>query len=198
MTGNGAGSIPAGTVDMLLEVVTVPVSDVDRAKDFYQNLGWRLDADIARGDAFRVIQFTPPHSACSVAFGTGVTTGEPGSLRRLILAVSDIDAARSELAGRGVAVSELFHLAGGRAPGPDPEGRSYQTYAAFSDPDGNEWLLQEIITRLPGRQWADPATDVASRAALLKETAEHHDPYEKSHAPHNWWDWYSAYMIARE
>lgn len=198
MTGNGAGSIPAGTVDMLLEVVTVPVSDVDRAKDFYQNLGWRLDADIARGDAFRVIQFTPPHSACSVAFGTGVTTGEPGSLRRLILAVSDIDAARSELAGRGVAVSELFHLAGGRAPGPDPEGRSYQTYAAFSDPDGNEWLLQEIITRLPGRQWADPATDVASRAALLKETAEHHDPYEKSHAPHNWWDWYAAYMTARE
>jgi catechol 2,3-dioxygenase-like lactoylglutathione lyase family enzyme len=197
MTSTGSGA-PAGTVDMLLEVVTVPVSDVDRAKDFYQNLGWRLDADIARGDAFRVIQFTPPHSACSVAFGTGVTTGEPGSLRRLILAVSDIDAARGELAGRGVAVSELFHLAGGRAPGPDPEGRSYQTYAAFSDPDGNEWLLQEITARLPGREWADPAADVASRAALLKETAEHHDPYEKSHAPHNWWDWYAAYMTARE
>lgn len=197
MTSTGS-SAPAEAVDMLLEVVTVPVSDPDRAKDFYQNLGWRLDADIVRGDAFRVIQFTPTHSACSIAFGVGVTTGEPGSLRRLILAVPDIDAARNDLVSRGIAVSELFHLAGGRAPGPDPEGRSYQTYAAFSDPDGNEFLLQEITTRLPGRQWADPATDVASRAALLKETAEHHDPYEKSHAPHNWWDWYSAYMTARE
>ena len=197
MTSTGS-SAPAETVDMLLEVVTLPVTDVDRAKDFYQNLAWRLDADIVRGDAFRVIQFTPTHSACSVAFGKGLTTGEPGSLRRLILAVSDIAAARNELANRGVAVSELFHLAGGRAPGPDPEGRSYQTYAAFSDPDGNEWLLQEITTRLPGREWADLTSDVASRAALLRETAEHHDPYEKSHAPHNWWDWYSAYMIARE
>jgi catechol 2,3-dioxygenase-like lactoylglutathione lyase family enzyme len=197
MTSTGS-SAPAETVDMLLEVVTLPVTDVDRAKDFYKNLGWRLDADIVRGDAFRVIQFTPPHSACSVAFGKGLTTAEPGSLRRLILAVSDIEAARNELADRGVAASELFHLAGGRAPGPDPEGRSYQTYAAFSDPDGNEWLLQEITTRLPGREWADLTSDVASRAALLRETAEQHDPYEKSHAPHNWWDWYSAYMIARE
>jgi len=151
MTGNG--SIPAGTVDMKLEVVTIPVSDVDRAKAFYGSLGWRLDADIAVGDAFRVIQFTPTHSACSVAFGTGVTTGEPGSLRRLILAVSDIDAARKDLADRGIDVSGVFHLAGGRVPGPDPEGRSYQTYAAFSDPDGNEFLLQEITTRLPGRVW---------------------------------------------
>jgi catechol 2,3-dioxygenase-like lactoylglutathione lyase family enzyme len=189
---------PAGTIYMKLEVVTIGVSDVERAKTFYANLGWRLDADIVRGDAFRVIQFTPTHSACSVAFGTGVTTDEPGSLRRLILAVTDIDAARQDLTGRGVEVSEVFHLAGGRIPGPDPEGRSYQTYAAFSDPDGNEWLLQEITTRLPGREWAEPAADVASRAALLRETAEHHDPYEKSHAPHNWWDWYSAYMTARE
>jgi catechol 2,3-dioxygenase-like lactoylglutathione lyase family enzyme len=138
---------------MNLEVVTLPVSDVDRAKDFYQNLGWRLDADIAVGDTFRVIQFTPTHSACSIAFGVGVTTGEPGSLRRLILAVSDIDAARQDLVSRGIDVSGLFHLAAGRAPGPDPEGRSYQTYAAFSDPDGNEFLLQEITTRLPGREW---------------------------------------------
>ena len=198
MTSDSASSAQPGTVDVNLEVVTLPVSDVDRAKDFYQNLGWRLDADIAVGDTFRVIQFTPTHSACSIAFGKGVTTGEPGSLRRLILAVPGIDAARNDLVSRGVDVSELFHLAGGRAPGPDPEGRSYQTYAAFSDPDGNEFLLQEITTRLPGREWADPATDVAARAALLKETAEHHDPYEKSHAPHNWWDWYSAYMIARE
>jgi catechol 2,3-dioxygenase-like lactoylglutathione lyase family enzyme len=153
MTSNGASSAPAGTVDMNLEVVTLPVSDVDRAKDFYQRLGWRLDADIARGGTFRVIQFTPTHSACSIAFGVGVTTGEPGSLRRLILAVPDIDAARNDLVSRGIDVSGLFHLAGGRAPGPDPEGRSYQTYAAFSDPDGNEFLLQEITTRLPGREW---------------------------------------------
>jgi catechol 2,3-dioxygenase-like lactoylglutathione lyase family enzyme len=187
-----------GTVDMKLEVVTVPVSDVDRAKSFYQSLGWRLDADIVRGDAFRVVQLTPTHSGCSVAFGKGVTTGEPGSIRRLILAVSDIDAARKDLVNRGVEVSEVFHLAGGRVPGPDPEGRSYQTYASFSDPDGNEWLLQEIRTRLPGREWEEPGADVASRADLLRETAEHHDPYEKSHAPHHWWDWYSAYMGARE
>ena len=142
-------------VNMKLEVVTLPVADVDRAKSFYQSLGWRLDADIAAGDNFRVVQFTPPHSACSVAFGKGVTTGQPGSVQRLILAVSDIDAARDALASRGIEVSELFHLAGGRVPGPDPQGRSYQTYASFSDPDGNGWLLQEIKTRLPGREWAD-------------------------------------------
>jgi catechol 2,3-dioxygenase-like lactoylglutathione lyase family enzyme len=141
------------TVDLKLEVVTLPVSDVDRAKRFYQNMGWRLDADIAVGENFRVVQFTPPHSSCSIAFGKGVTTGEPGSIQRLILAVSDIDAARAELTGRGVEVSELFHLAGGQVPGRDPEGRSYQTYASFTDPDGNGWLLQEIIARLPGREW---------------------------------------------
>jgi catechol 2,3-dioxygenase-like lactoylglutathione lyase family enzyme len=145
----------AGTVDMRLEVVTVPVSDVDRAKDFYLGLGWRLDADIAAGDNFRVIQLTPPHSDCSVAFGKGVTTGEPGSVHRLILAVDDIDAARAALVGRGVKVSEPFHLAGGRVPGRDPQNRSYQTYASFTDPDGNEWLLQEITSRLPGRVWED-------------------------------------------
>ena len=143
----------AGTIDMKLEVVTVPVSDVDRAKRFYQSLGWRLDGDIAVGDAFRVVQLTPTQSACSVAFGKGVTTGEPGSVQRLILAVDDIDAARADLVRRGIEVSGLFHLAGGPVPGPDPEGRSYQTYASFSDPDGNGWLLQEIKTRLPGREW---------------------------------------------
>jgi len=141
------------TVDMNLEVVTLPVSDVDRAKSFYQSLGWRLDADIVRGDAFRVVQLTPPHSSCSVAFGKGVTTGEPGSVQRLILVVSDIDEARADLVSRGIDVSEVFHLAGGRVPGPDPEGRSYQTYASFSDPDGNAWLLQQITARLPGREW---------------------------------------------
>jgi catechol 2,3-dioxygenase-like lactoylglutathione lyase family enzyme len=143
----------AGTVDMNLEVVTLPVSDVDRAKAFYQNLGWRLDADIVRGENFRAVQFTPPHSGCSVAFGKGLTTGEPGSVQRLILVVSDVDAARADLAQRGIDVSEVFHLDGGRVPGPDPEGRSYQTYASFSDPDGNGWLLQQITARLPGREW---------------------------------------------
>jgi len=153
-SGSTSAQMPeAGTIDMKLEVVTLPVSDVDRAKRFYQSLGWRLDADIAVGDAFRVVQLTPTQSACSVAFGKGVTTGEPGSVQRLILAVDDIDAARADLVSRGIEISGLFHLAGGPVPGPDPEGRSYQTYASFSDPDGNGWLLQEIKTRLPGREW---------------------------------------------
>jgi len=153
-SGSTSAQMPeAGTIDMKLEVVTLPVSDVDRAKRFYQSLGWRLDADIAVGDAFRVVQLTPTQSACSVAFGKGVTTGEPGSVQCLILAVDDIDAARADLVSRGIEISGLFHLAGGPVPGPDPEGRSYQTYASFSDPDGNGWLLQEIKTRLPGREW---------------------------------------------
>jgi catechol 2,3-dioxygenase-like lactoylglutathione lyase family enzyme len=143
------------TIDMQLEVVTVPVSDVDRAKGFYQRLGWRLDADIVRGDNFRVVQLTPLHSACSVAFGKGVTSDEPGSVQRLILVVDDLAAAREDLVSRGVEVSEVFHLDGGPVPGPDPEGRSYQSYASFSDPDGNGWLLQEVKTRLPGREWED-------------------------------------------
>ena len=142
-------------MDMKLEVVTIPVSDVDRAKGFYASLGWRLDADIVVGDDFRAVQLTPPHSQCSVAFGKGLTTAEPGTVQRLILVVDDIDAARENLVSCGAEVSEVFHLAGGRVPGPDPEGRSYQTYASFSDPDGNAWLLQEIKTRLPGREWED-------------------------------------------
>ena len=184
--------------DMKLEVVTLPVSDVDRAKRFYEDLGWRMDADIVVGEDFRVVQVTPPHSQCSIAFGKGLTTAEPGTVQRLILAVDDIDAAREGLMSRGAEVSEVFHLAGGRVPGPDPQGRSYQTYASFSDPDGNAWLLQEIRTRLPGREWAEPAANIAARADLLRETAEHHDHYEKTHAPHNWWDWYAAYIDARE
>jgi catechol 2,3-dioxygenase-like lactoylglutathione lyase family enzyme len=144
-----------GTIDMTLEVVTLPVSDVDRAKRFYQSLGWRLDADIVRGDDFRVVQLTPPRSQCSIAFGKGVTTAEPGSAQRLELVVYDIDAARQDLIGRGAEVGDLFHLEGGPVPGPDPERRSYQTYASFSDPDGNGWLLQEIRERLPGREWED-------------------------------------------
>jgi catechol 2,3-dioxygenase-like lactoylglutathione lyase family enzyme len=140
---------------MNLEVVTLPVSDVDRAKSFYQRLGWRLDADIVRGENFRVVQLTPPHSQCSISFGKGITTAEPGSVQRLLLVVHDIDPAREELIRRGAEVSEVFHLEGGPVPGPDPEGRSYQTYASFSDPDGNGWLLQEIRERLPGREWED-------------------------------------------
>jgi catechol 2,3-dioxygenase-like lactoylglutathione lyase family enzyme len=161
MSSTDAGSSTAvdlpkpGAIGMKLEVVTLPVTNVDRAKRFYQNLGWRMDADIVRGDAFRVVQLTPPQSACSISFGKGLTSGEPGSVQRLLLVVADIDDARADLISRGVDVSEVFHLAGGRVPGPDPEGRSYQTYAAFSDPDGNGWLLQEIKTRLPGREWED-------------------------------------------
>ena len=142
-------------MDVKLEVITIPVTDVDKAESFYESLGWRLDADIVRGPGFRAVQFTPPHSACSVAFGVGLTTGEPGSVQRMILAVHDIDAARADLLSRGAPVSEVFHLDGGRVPGPDPEGRSYQTYASFSDPDGNGWLLQEIRTRLAGRTWSE-------------------------------------------
>jgi catechol 2,3-dioxygenase-like lactoylglutathione lyase family enzyme len=198
VSSNSAQTPGAGLVDMKLEVVTLPVADVDRAKSFYQSLGWRLDADIVRGDAFRAVQFTPPHSGCSIAFGLGLTTDQPGSVQRLILAVSDIDAARADLVQQGAEVSEVFHLDGGRKPGRDPQGRSYQTYASFTDPDGNGWLLQEIVTRLPGREWAGTTANVVARADLLHETALHHDHYEKTHAPHNWWDWYGAYVDARE
>src|SRR5215203_4936987 len=142
------------TIDMALEVVTVPVSDVERAKRFYQSLGWRLDADFAAGDDVRLVQMTPPHSQCSIHFGKGFTAMEPGSLDRLYLAVKDIDAAREDLVGRGIDVSEVEEQP--KPPGfPDVPGRSYFAYASFSDPDGNGWLLQEITTRLPGREWED-------------------------------------------
>jgi catechol 2,3-dioxygenase-like lactoylglutathione lyase family enzyme len=142
-----------GTIDMGLEVVTVPVSDVDRAKRFYQSLGWRLDIDLDGGDV-RVVQMTPLHSQCSIHFGKGITPAEPGSLDRLILAVKDIDAAREDLVRRGVEVSEVEDQP--KPPGfPDLPGRSYFAYASFSDPDGNGWLLQEVTTRLPGREWED-------------------------------------------
>jgi catechol 2,3-dioxygenase-like lactoylglutathione lyase family enzyme len=150
----------AGTVEMKLEVVNLPVADVERTKRFYQDLGWRLDGDFAVGENFRVVQLTPPGSQCAVTFGQGATTATPGSLQDLMLVVYDIDEARADLIDRGVDVSEVFHYDGtpfhragseGRVPGPDPEGRSYCTWASFSDPDGNGWLLQEIKTRLPGR-----------------------------------------------
>jgi catechol 2,3-dioxygenase-like lactoylglutathione lyase family enzyme len=139
-------------VDMKLEVVTLPVSDVERAKNFYEGLGWRLDADLGDGDA-RVVQFTPPHSQCSIHFGNGLTEAAPGSVKRLILAVEDINAAREDLIGRGVEVGEVYES---RPPGfESEEGRSYFAFAEFSDPDGNGWLLQEITTRIPGREWDD-------------------------------------------
>ena len=147
----GTESSAPATVDLKLEVVTIPVADVDRAKNFYAGLGWRLDADLDLGNDARVVQFTPPHSQCSIHFGTGLTAAAPGSADRLILAVEDIDAARDELISRGVDVSEVDD----RPRPPGFEGRSYFAYASFKDPDGNGWLLQEITTRLPGRVWED-------------------------------------------
>lgn len=197
-------------VDMKLEVVVIGVSDVDRAKAFYENLGWRLDADFLISEDFRVLQLTPHHSDTSIIFGKGVMAAAPGSTRNLVLAVSDIDAAREEFLARGVAVSEVFHFAGGpfndavenpRVPGRDPEGRSYFTFASFEDPDGNGWLLQEITTRLPGREWKSAQAqniETSNLAELLRETAERHDRFEKTHAGHDWWDWYAPYLSARQ
>jgi catechol 2,3-dioxygenase-like lactoylglutathione lyase family enzyme len=154
--GTQAAPPAPGTIDMKLEVVTIPVSDVDRAKSFYERLGWRLDADFDLGHGIRVVQFTPTRSECSVAFGTGFTNAEPGSAERLEIVVSDIEAARDDLIGRGVEVSEPFHRGeSGFEPGLDPNRQSYNSYAAFNDPDGNGWLLQEVTTRLPGRVWED-------------------------------------------
>ena len=196
--------------DMKLEVVLLGVSDVDRAKAFYENLGWRLDIDFAVGDDFRGVQMTPHNSEASIIFGKGVTSAKPGSTQSLVLAVDDVDAARKDLIARGVDVSEVFHYAGGpfnnavknpRVGGRDPEGRSYFSFASFEDPDGNGWLLQEITTRLPGREWEptqERAADVATLAELLHETAEHHDRFEQSHVEHHWWDWYAVYLSARQ
>jgi catechol 2,3-dioxygenase-like lactoylglutathione lyase family enzyme len=200
----------AAKVDMKFEVIVIPVSDVDRAKEFYGRLGWRLDADYDNGKDFRVIQFTPPGSGCSVIFGKNVTAAAPGSLQGLYLIVSDIEAAREELLGRGVAISEAFHDAGGvyagpdqpylfgrlRVSGPDPEHRSYRTFASFSDPDGNGWLLQEITARLPGRGLSN--LDVLTLTDLLLETEQHHGEYEPTAQKHHWSGWYAAYIVARQ
>jgi catechol 2,3-dioxygenase-like lactoylglutathione lyase family enzyme len=195
-------------MDMKLEVLFVPVSDVDRAKRFYEKLGFRLDIDIANED-FRAIQFTPPGSEASIIFGRGITSSQPGSIDSPILAVYDIDAARDNLIARGVNVSEVFHYAGvpfnnavenSRVSGRDPQGRSYYSFASFEDPDGNGWLLQEIQTRLRGGEWnlTRQAMDVATLAGLLRETAEHHYHFEKTHADHHWWGWYAPYLSARQ
>lgn len=193
--------------DMKLEVLVLGVSDVDRAKAFYEKLGWRLDIDIANGD-FRGVQFTPHNSEASIIFGKGITSAKPGSASNLVLAVDNIDTARADLIARGVNVSEVFHYAAGpfnnsvpnpRVSGRDPEARSYFTFASFEDPDGNGWLLQEITARIPGREWEHAGTtEVATLAQLLRETAEHHDHFEKTHVEHNWADWYAPYLSARQ
>jgi catechol 2,3-dioxygenase-like lactoylglutathione lyase family enzyme len=200
-------------VDMKLEVVVIPVSDVDRAKEFYASLGWRLDADVAHGDNFRLVQFTPPASDCAIQFGTNLTSAAPGSAEDLYLIVSDIAAARGEFVSRGVEVGEVFHEgtpgarfrpAGpdGRASGPAPEHRSYGSFASFSDPDGNGWLLQEVTTRLPGR--VDPAAtsfgSASDLADAMRRASAAHGEHEKriGKADPNWPDWYAAYMVAEQ
>jgi catechol 2,3-dioxygenase-like lactoylglutathione lyase family enzyme len=186
-------------MDYRLEVVRLPVSDVDRAKDFYQGLGWRLDADLALGEGVRVVQFTPPGSACSISFGTGITSAPPGSVEATELVVDDIEAARAELAAAGADVSEPFHRDGATVlPGPDPGRRSYLSYASFNDPDGNGWLLQEVTARLPGRTTSPLAAygSVAGLADALRRAAEAHGRHEAEigEADPNWPDWYAQYM----
>ena len=184
-------------MDTKLEVVVIPVSDVDRSKRFYENLGWRLDADFA-GENFRIVQLTPTGSQCSIHFGKGLTTAMPGSVQGLILIVDDVEAARAELIRSGADVSELFHYDGIRGPrvsGADAERRSYRSWASFSDPDGNGWLLQEVTTRLPGRGFS---MDVATLTKILRETEERHGEYEATAEKHHWSDWYAAYIVARE
>ena len=204
-------------MDMKLEVVVIPVSDVERAKRFYGGLGWRLDADFDNGDDHRVIQFTPPGSGCSVIFGRNVTAAAPGSAQGLYLIVSDIETARRELLARGVQISDVFHAADGvyagadepyllgrtRVTGPDSERRTYRSFASFSDPDANGWLLQEITARLPGRIDSD-ATNFASAvdlASAMRRASVAHGEHEKrtgGQRDENWPDWYAAYMVAEQ
>jgi catechol 2,3-dioxygenase-like lactoylglutathione lyase family enzyme len=205
----------AATGDMKFEIVVIPVSDASRAKEFYAKLGWRLDADYDSGKGFRVIQFTPPGSGCAVIFGQNVTPATPGSAQGLYLIVSDIAAARKVLLDRGVQVSEVFHNAGVyagkdetylfgsvRVSGPDPEHRSYRSFASFKDPDGNGWLFQEITARLPGR--IDPATTIFASANdlanALRRASAAHGEHEKriGAADPNWPDWYAKYMVAEQ
>jgi len=213
---NDAKDASAVKVDMKLEIVIIPVSDLDRAKEFYANLGWRLDADFDNGKDFRVMQFTPPSSGCSVIFGKNVTSAAPGSAQGLYLIVSDIEAARKEMVGRGVKISEVFHDPGGeyagsdqpylfgrrRVGGRDPEHRSYRSFASFSDPDGNGWLFQEITTRLPGRINATATTFASANdlASAFRRAEAAHGEHEKrtGQRDENWPDWYAAYMVAEQ
>jgi catechol 2,3-dioxygenase-like lactoylglutathione lyase family enzyme len=204
------------TMDMKLEIVVIPVADVERAKQFYAGLSWRLDADFVFPDGFRVIQFTPPGSDASVIFGTNVTEAAPGSAKGLYLVVSDIEAARQELLNSGVKVSEVFHggdnvhagidephLFGSvRVSGPDPDRRSYFSLASFSDPDGNGWLLQEVTARLPGRVESDITAFTSSTelATALRRAAAAHGEHEKKIGQHdeNWPEWYANYIVGEQ
>lgn len=212
---NQASDVGVARVDMKFEIVVIPVADIDRAKEFYAKLGWRLDADFDSGKDFRVIQFTPPGSGCSVIFGKNVTPAAPGSAQGMYLIVSDVEAARKELLERGVEVGEVFHSAGEyagtdepylfgrkRVSGPDPDHGSYRSFASFKDPDGNGWLFQEITTRLAGRIDSG-VTSFASTNDLvsaLKRAAAAHGEHEKrtGQADPNWPDWYAAYMVAEQ
>jgi catechol 2,3-dioxygenase-like lactoylglutathione lyase family enzyme len=208
---------PPSTLPLKLEIVVIPVSDVDRSKDFYAKLGWRLDADFAAGDDFRVIQFTPPGSGCSVIFGKNVTPATPGSAQGLYLIVSDIEAAHAELSSRGAPISEIFHGAavgyGGtdepylfgrmRVSGPDPERRSYRAFASFKDPDGNGWLLQELTTRLAGRidSGVTSFASVTDLTAALRRAGAAHGEHEKRTGgkyDENWPDWYAEFMVSEQ
>jgi predicted enzyme related to lactoylglutathione lyase len=207
---NGAGS--AGNTDLKLEVIVIPVADVDRAKDFYARLAWRLDADFAFDNGFRVVQFTPPGSGTSAQFGTKMTSAAPGSATGLYLVVSDIEAARGQLSARGADVSEVFHPgtpgaqfapdARGRVAGRATDGASYGSFATFADPDGNSWLLQEVTTRLPGRvdATATAYASAADLAAAMVRAATAHGEHEKrtGQADADWPDWYAAYMVAEQ
>ena len=210
---NDASGIGVKDVDMKLEVVVIPVSDVDRAKEFYGSLGWRLDADFPFDNGVRVVQFTPPGSGGSVQFGTNITQAAPGSARGLYLIVSDIEAARDEVAARGVEVSKVFHAgtpgaqfqpngASGRVSGPEPDHASYRSFATFSDPDGNGWLVQEVTTRLPGRIEATETAfaSAADLASAFRRAEAAHGEHEKRTGQRDadWPDWYAAYMVAEQ
>jgi catechol 2,3-dioxygenase-like lactoylglutathione lyase family enzyme len=208
---NSSSALSAATVDMKLEAVVIPVADVDRAKQFYGGLGWRLDADFPFDNGFRIIQFTPPGSGCSIQFGTHVTSAKPGSAEGLYLIVSDIQAAREELAARGVDVSEVFHpgapgaqfAADGnrRVSGRAPEHSSYSSFATFRDVDGNRWLLQEVTTRLPGRVAGDTTyASVNDLANALRRAEAAHGEHERrlGKRDENWPDWYAEYMVREQ
>ena len=209
-TDNAATDARAGKLAMKLEVVVIPVSDVGRAADFYQRLGWRKDADIGKGD-HRILQFTPPGSPCSIIFGNGVTPSAPGTAQYLHLVVSDIVAARAELVRNGADASEVFHDAAGgynrfdpaaRASGPDPQRRTYASFVTFSDPDGNGWVLQEITTRFPGRVDSHATTfaSASDLASAMRRAEAAHGEHEKRTGQRdaNWADWYAAYMVAEQ
>jgi catechol 2,3-dioxygenase-like lactoylglutathione lyase family enzyme len=215
-TNDAAGEASAAKVDMKLEIVVLPVSDVDRAKAFYGKLGWRVDADFDNGKDFRVVQLTPPGSGCSVIFGKNVTAAAPGSAQGLYLIVPDIKAARDNLLRRGVEVSEVFHGGGDvfagrdepylfgriRVNGPDPEHRSYRSFASFKDPDGNGWLFQEITARLPGRIDSTATTFAAANdlASAFRRAEAAHGEHEKrlKQRDENWPEWYAGYMVAEQ